>query len=102
MYTVYQRNKLFHTLVTMIRILVERMQRQNTVGLDYRLLCELTGAGIACPAFNPRMKFCIAFTSEDQAIINTLSKDWCIYFPFDTLSYATGCSAMDLQVCWAL
>ncbi|KAJ5342165.1 Nucleotide-binding alpha-beta plait [Penicillium brevicompactum] len=97
MYTVYQRNKLFHTLVTMIRILVERMQRQNTVGLDYRLLCELTGAGIACPAFNPRMKFCIAFTSEDQAIINTLSKDWCIYFPFDTLSYATGCSAMDLQ-----
>ncbi|KAJ5365636.1 Nucleotide-binding alpha-beta plait [Penicillium concentricum] len=90
LYTVHHRNALFKTLGTMIKTLVERMQKTNTVGLDVRLLNELVYAGICCPAFNPRMKYCFAWWSQDMRGIATLDHDWCLYFPFDTMTYVHG------------
>ncbi|KAJ5824842.1 Nucleotide-binding alpha-beta plait [Penicillium robsamsonii] len=90
LYTVHHRNALFKTLGTFIKTLVERMQKTNTVGLDIRLLNELVHAGICCPAFNPRMKYCFAWWSEDMRGIATLDHDWCLYFPFDTMTYVPG------------
>ncbi|KAJ5283006.1 hypothetical protein N7497_001831 [Penicillium chrysogenum] len=90
LYTVHHRNALFHTLNALIKALVERMQRGNTVGLDIRLLNELVHAGICCPAFNPRMKYCFAWHSKEQRAIVSLDHDWCLYFPFDTLTYIPG------------
>ncbi|CAG7960199.1 unnamed protein product [Penicillium nalgiovense] len=93
LYTVHHRNALLHTLNALIKALVERMRRGNTVGLDIRLLNELVHAGICCPAFNPRMKYCFAWHSKDQRAIGSLDHDWCLYFPFDTLTYIPGQSS---------
>ncbi|KAJ5932042.1 hypothetical protein N7516_006531 [Penicillium verrucosum] len=90
LYTVHHRNALFKTLGALIRALSERIQKTNTVGLDIRLLHELVHAGISCPAFNPRMKYCFAWWSNDQGAIESLDHDWCLYFPFDTLTYVPG------------
>ncbi|KAJ9491009.1 hypothetical protein VN97_g2225 [Penicillium thymicola] len=90
LYTVHHRNALFKTLGALIRALAERIQKTNTVGLDIRLLNELVHAGINCPAFNPRMKYCFAWWSNDQSGIESLDHDWCLYFPFDTLTYVPG------------
>ncbi|KAJ5484268.1 Nucleotide-binding alpha-beta plait [Penicillium expansum] len=97
LYTVHHRNALFKTLGTLIRTLVERMQKSNTVGLDIRLLSELVHAGISCPAFNPRMKYCFAWWSKDQRGIESLDHDWCLYFPFDTMTYVPGQSSAAIQ-----
>ncbi|KAJ5427394.1 hypothetical protein N7465_002464 [Penicillium sp. CMV-2018d] len=90
LYTVHHRMALFKTLGTLIRTLVERMQKSNTVGLDIRLLNELVRAGINCPAFNPRMKYSLAWWSQDQRGIESLDYGWCLCFPFDTLTYLPG------------
>lgn len=77
---------------------MERMQKTNTVGLDIRLLNELVHAGISCPGFNPRMKYCFAWWSKDKKGIESLDHDWCLYFPFDTLTYVPGQSSAAIQV----
>ncbi|KXG54358.1 Nucleotide-binding, alpha-beta plait [Penicillium griseofulvum] len=97
LYTVHHRNALFKTLGTLIKTLVERMQKANTVGLDIRLLNELVYAGIWCPGFNPRMKYCFAWWSQDAKGIETLDHDWCLYFPFDTLTYVPGHDGAAIQ-----
>ncbi|CDM27316.1 hypothetical protein DTO013E5_4468 [Penicillium roqueforti] len=97
LYTVHHRNALFKTLVTLIKTLVERMQKANTVGLDIRLLNELVNAGISCPAFNPRMKYCFAWWSKDKRRIGLLDHNWCLYFPFDTLTYIPGHHSAAIQ-----
>ncbi|CAI7650154.1 unnamed protein product [Penicillium glandicola] len=97
LYTVHHRNALFKTLGTLIRTLVERMQKTNTVGLDIRLLNELVNAGLCCPGFNPRMKYCFAWWSNDKRGIETLDHDWCLYFPFDTMTYLPGHGSAAIQ-----
>ncbi|KAJ5787785.1 Nucleotide-binding alpha-beta plait [Penicillium paradoxum] len=97
LYTVHHRNALFKTLGAMIRLLVERIQKQNTIGLDSRLLTELVQAGFSCPAFNPRMKYCFAWWSQNSRAIQTMDHDWCLYFPFDTLTYAPDHDASTIQ-----
>ncbi|KAJ5171092.1 Nucleotide-binding alpha-beta plait [Penicillium coprophilum] len=97
LYTVHHRNALFKTLGVLIRALVERMQKTNTVGLDIRLLNELVHAGLCCPGFNPRMKYCFAWWSQDPRGIESLDHDWCLYFPFDTLTYLPGHAPTALQ-----
>ncbi|KAJ5194421.1 Nucleotide-binding alpha-beta plait [Penicillium cf. griseofulvum] len=97
LYTVHHRNALFKTLGTLIKTLVERMQKTNTVGLDIRLLNELVHAGIWCPGFNPRMKYCFAWWSQDVKGIETLDHDWCLYFPFDSLTYVPGHGGAAIQ-----
>ncbi|OQE42224.1 hypothetical protein PENCOP_c004G05083 [Penicillium coprophilum] len=97
LYTVHHRNALFKTLGILIRALVERMQKTNTVGLDIRLLNELVHAGLCCSGFNPRMKYCFAWWSQDPRGIESLDHDWCLYFPFDTLTYLSGHAPTALQ-----
>jgi hypothetical protein len=82
----------------MIETLVGRIKKQNTVGLDVRLLQELVQIGIACPGFNPRMKYCFAWWSEIAPVIQGLDQDWCCYFPFDTLNYVSGHDSTEIQV----
>ncbi|KAJ5952900.1 Nucleotide-binding alpha-beta plait [Penicillium vulpinum] len=90
LYTVHHRNAIFKTLGTLIKTLADRMQKSNTVGLDVRLLSELVHAGIHCPGFNPRMKYCFAWWSRDINAIAIMDHDWCLYFPFDSLVYIPG------------
>lgn len=82
----------------MIDILIDRMHQNNTVGLDHRLLLELTRTGINCPGFNPRQKWTVAYHSQDRNIMRTVSQDWCITFPFDCLSYLPNLVPLDLKV----
>lgn len=96
----HHRNALFKTLGALIEALVERLQKKNTVGLDIRLVNELVRAGISCPAFNPRMKYCFAWWSKDQRGIESLDHNWCLYFPFDTMTYAPGHPSAASQVRW--
>ncbi|CAG8413976.1 unnamed protein product [Penicillium salamii] len=98
MYTVYQRNQLFQLLCQMIDILIDRMHQNNTVGLDHRLLLELTRTGISCPGFNPRQKWTVAYHSQDRNMMRTVSQDWCITFPFDCLSYLPNLVPLDLKM----
>ncbi|CAG7943006.1 unnamed protein product [Penicillium salamii] len=98
LYTIYQRNQLFQLLCQMIDILIDRMHQNNTVGLDHRLLLELTRTGINCPGFNPRQKWTVAYHSQDRNIMRTVSQDWCITFPFDCLSYLPNLVPLDLKM----
>ncbi|KAJ5143524.1 Nucleotide-binding alpha-beta plait [Penicillium bovifimosum] len=97
LYTVHHRNALFLTLCKLIRILVASIKRNRTIGLDSRLLTELVQAGIECPGFNPRMKYCFAWYSEDQQAIMSLDHDWCLYFPYDTMTYLPGHTIATMQ-----
>ena len=75
------------------------MSKQNTIGLDTRILTELVQTGLSCPAFNPRMKYCFAWYSQDAKGIQGLDHDWCLYFPFDTLTYVPGNQPTAIKVC---
>ncbi|KAJ5542637.1 Nucleotide-binding alpha-beta plait [Penicillium sp. DV-2018c] len=97
LYTVHHRNALFLSLCKLIRILVVNIKRNQIVGLDFRLLNELVQTGLRCPGFNPRMKYCFAWYSEDQQAIMSLDHDWCLYFPFDTMTYLPGHSVAAIQ-----
>ncbi|KAJ5742758.1 uncharacterized protein N7511_011159 [Penicillium nucicola] len=99
MYTVHDRNQIFEVLKQMINNL--RMATRKdlpTVGLDIRLLRELTWAGVLCPGLNPRQKYNIAYKSELPELEKILDHDWCNYFPFDTLNYADKFALADYQV----
>jgi hypothetical protein len=99
MYTVHARNQIFELLKRMV-INLRNTVRKNTqsVGLDERLLRELAWCGILCPGFNPRQKYSIAWKSGLDEFLNLLDHDWCLYFPFDTLSFADDRQLHELQV----
>ncbi|KAJ5305750.1 hypothetical protein N7508_004765 [Penicillium antarcticum] len=99
MYTVHDRNQLFELLKQMVDNLRATSQKETrTVGLDERLLRELTWCGILCPGFNPRQKYNIASKSQLPEFEHILDHDWCQYFPFDTLGYADEYSLLDYQI----
>lgn len=100
MYTVHERNKIFQALRFMIQALVERMKREKVVGLDARLVHQLVHTGLRCPAFNPRMKFCLAYVGEDQQALQQMSEVWLTYFPFDTLTWMAPHDPVALEVCF--
>ncbi|KAF7587475.1 hypothetical protein BBP40_007196 [Aspergillus hancockii] len=84
LYTVDCRNHLFELVNRHILALVFRMARTNTVGLDQKLLHELLRAGLDCPAFNERQKYCLCTNSKIGSEISkppSMSK----WFPFDSL-----------------
>ncbi|KAL4883856.1 hypothetical protein BJY04DRAFT_215750 [Aspergillus karnatakaensis] len=84
LYTVNDRNQLFELANRHIKSLVARIKKQNTVGLDQKLLLDLLQAGLKCPAFNERQKYTLCVNSEitpEISKISELSK----WFPFDTL-----------------
>jgi hypothetical protein len=95
---VHHRNALFLALCKLIKTLVASIKKHRTIGLDSRLLTELVQTGFHCPAFNPRMKYCFAWYSEDQQAIMSLDHDWCLYFPFDTMTYLPGHTIAAIQV----
>ncbi|KAJ5092588.1 hypothetical protein NUU61_007458 [Penicillium alfredii] len=97
MYTVHAYKELFLTLRGMIMILKDRIRRRNTVGLDQRLLFELVNAGVNCPAFNPRMKYCFAYLADDLTVLSHLPENYVLYFPFDTLTWLPGYNLTTLK-----
>lgn len=98
MYTVWARNQIYKTLLAMVEVLAGRLQNSRTVGLDARLLSELVRAGLECPAFNPRMKYRLAYISGDQDILGRMQKDWLRLFPFDSLTWLRPNDATALEV----
>lgn len=98
MYTVHTRQRVFDTLRGMIVALVARMDRENTVGLDHKLLHELVTAGLECPAFNPRMKYTLAYLARETDVLSRMPREYVLYFPFDTLVWLPQFDLMALQV----
>lgn len=98
MYTVHERNKVFQALRFMIEALVARMKKEQVVGLDNRLVLELIQTGLRCPAFNPRMKFCLAHVGEDHRTLQGMPEVWMTYFPFDTLTWLPNCNPVNVEV----
>ncbi|KAJ5249204.1 hypothetical protein N7468_000655 [Penicillium chermesinum] len=87
LYTVQERNLIFRTLRFMIEALVERIDNGLVVGLSTNLVLELVHLGLHCPAFNPRMKFCLAYIGRDVNTLRRVSEEWLSFFPFDTLTW---------------
>ncbi|RAL10998.1 uncharacterized protein BO97DRAFT_310447, partial [Aspergillus homomorphus CBS 101889] len=85
LYTVHDRNLLFVLVRRQIIALFARMKKTNTVGLDQRLLNDLLRAGLECPGFNERQRFCLCFHAESPLELHKISylSKW---FPFDTLA----------------
>jgi hypothetical protein len=98
LYTVHARNKLYDSLRLMIDALVGRLRNGQTVGLDTRLVSELLRAGLECPAFNPRMKYVLAETSQDQGVLRRMNPGYLIFFPFDTLTWLRPNNPVALEV----
>lgn len=98
MYTVHERNKIFQALRFMIEALVTRMKTEQVVGLDKRLVTELIQVGLRCPAFNPRMKFCLAYVGEDYQTAQKMPEVWMTYFPFDTLTWLPPFNPVTMEV----
>lgn len=98
MYTVWARNQIYKALLAMVEVLAGRLRNSQTVGLDTRLLSELVRAGLECPAFNPRMKYRLAYVSGDQDILRRMQKDWLRLFPFDSLTWLRPNDATALEV----
>ncbi|CAG8086581.1 unnamed protein product [Penicillium olsonii] len=98
MYTIAHRNKLYDTLILLQTYLREFMAKKNTVGLDHPLVLELANAGLRCPGFNPRQKYEIAQQSGDEHLKREFSRDWCMNFPFETLTYLPNCNYLNLQL----
>ena len=98
LYTVKERNLVFRTLRFMIQALVERILRERKVGLDRRLVSELILAGLRCPAFNPRMKWCLVYVGQDTAILQRMSEEMMLFFPFDTLTWLPPYDTVALDV----
>lgn len=101
MYTIKERNKVFQALRFMIEALVNRLKCERVVGLDHRLALELVHAGLMCPAFNPRMKFTLAYVGNDKETLQRMSEPWLTYFPFDTLTWLPPHDPTALQVCYS-
>ncbi|KAJ5825254.1 hypothetical protein N7474_002392 [Penicillium riverlandense] len=85
LYTVHARQKLYDTLRSMILALVQRMEKEKTVGLDGRLVRELVLAGLNCPVFNPRMKYSLGIFGKCRDIVANMNWEYSVYFPFDSL-----------------
>ncbi|KAJ6151297.1 hypothetical protein N7470_007891 [Penicillium chermesinum] len=81
LYTVQERNLIFRTLRFMIEALVERIDNGLVVGLSTNLVLELVHLGLHCPAFNPRMKFCLAYIGRDVNTLRRVSERVAVLFP---------------------
>lgn len=82
-----ERNVIFEVLRGMVEHLVQRVSNERVVGLTESLVLELVQAGYRCPAFNPRMKFCLAYVGNDTNTLARLSEEWLSFFPFDSLNW---------------
>lgn len=98
LYSVHERNKIFSTLRHMIEALVERLKSQKVCGLEDRLVSALVHAGLRCPAFNPRMKFCLAYVGKEKQILEKMSEEMLLFFPFDTLTWLPPYETVVLEV----
>ncbi|KAE8372241.1 hypothetical protein BDV26DRAFT_302090 [Aspergillus bertholletiae] len=84
LYTVSDRNQLFHLTTRQLLSLASRIDRTQTMGLDQNLQRDLLYAGFNCPAFNERQKYTLCVNSNlapEIARFPDISK----WFPFDTL-----------------
>ena len=56
LYTLEQRNKLFTVYCAQLRVLVDKANEGETVGLDNKLVMDFFFAGMNCPGFGERMR----------------------------------------------
>ncbi|KAH8695068.1 hypothetical protein BGW36DRAFT_428957 [Talaromyces proteolyticus] len=64
MYTVEDRDDLYQAAVHQMLELCEKAKQRRFLGLNEALLHDLLRAGLSCPAFNERQKFCLITASE--------------------------------------
>ncbi|KAJ5731606.1 uncharacterized protein N7483_006114 [Penicillium malachiteum] len=91
LYTVRERNNIFETMRFMLELLIYKISRpQQEIGLDMALVGDIIDVGLRCPAFNPRMKYCLIEFGGRIHLDETwrrLSPEALAYFPFDTLTW---------------
>ena len=83
-YTLEQRNKLFTVYCAQLRVLVDKVEEAETVGLDNKLIMDFFFAGMNCPGFGERMKSQIVKMAgrwADTFNLSPLAAHW----PFDVL-----------------
>ena len=98
MYTLADRNLLVETYMTMLIVLVEKVERTNTKGLDQNLLRDYLFSGMNCPGFGERQKFdLIARGGRVAAGIRV--QDLAVRWPFDLLLRKEGSKDDSLMVC---
>jgi hypothetical protein len=96
MFTVEDRDMLFHGINRQVLALTARMKAENVIGLNHTLLLELVQAGCSCPAFNERQRFTLIVNAELKPPEPVLLKK---FWPFDTLGKRADATDAEVMVC---
>ena len=89
MYTVADRNLLVETYMTMLIVLVDKVERTNTKGLDQNLLRDYLFSGMNCPGFGERQKFDL-IARGGRVATGIRVQDLAVRWPFDLLLRKEG------------
>lgn len=97
MYTVADRNLLFSTYMQQMQILVEKVEKTSTKGLEQNLLRDFIFAGMNCPGFGERQKHTLVTAAGywgGGVPVSPLSCAW----PFDLLGRKPGLDDQTVKV----
>ncbi|EEA26942.1 hypothetical protein TMatcc_004778 [Talaromyces marneffei ATCC 18224] len=97
MYTVADRDELYQAAVQQILELCERVKQCRIIGLNESLLVDLLRAGVKCPAFNERQKFCLIAAAEMPAFSPIVRRSHFEFWPFDCLAKDSSASEYDVM-----
>lgn len=98
MYTVADRDELYQAAIQQILELSEKVKQRRIIGLNESLLVDLLRAGVKCPAFNERQKFCLIAAAEMPAFSPIVHRNHFEFWPFDCLMKSNLASEYDVMV----
>ncbi|GAM39795.1 hypothetical protein TCE0_034r11626 [Talaromyces pinophilus] len=97
MYTVADRDELYQAAIQQILELSEKVKQRRIIGLNESLLVDLLRAGVKCPAFNERQKFCLIAAAEMPAFSPIVHRNHFEFWPFDCLVKSNSASEYDVM-----
>ena len=89
LYTLADRNLLYSTYMNQMCVLVEKVEKTDTKGLDQNLLRDFIFAGMNCPGFGERQKHELITTAGYWGSAIMTSPLNC-FWPFDLISRQPG------------
>lgn len=98
MYTVVDRDELYQAAIQQILELSKKVKQRRIIGLNESLLVDLLRAGVKCPAFNERQKFCLIAAAEMPAFSPIVHRNHFEFWPFDCLAKSNSASEYDVMV----
>lgn len=100
LYTIQQRDFIFHALISAIDILKRQIKRGRTMpNLDVNLLKCLLRVGIRCSSFTDAQKYELVKTAEFGAEGIQVDTDIGVLSGFEGLGKAVGAERKALEVC---